>query len=286
MKFIARRQQRLAQLRHQRPQLADIFGFYEGLYAFLAPRTARVLSSPQGPAAPRTDQSYPLLQPANLQLDRAEALALLQGLTALLRLHGREGQADLERLALALETERLDPAALFGAYLERDRYPLVKTAEAIAVTPALLEYLLGLACSFALQQARELGLEPPARQSQRLDCPLCGSPPAMGELVGEEGRMVLHCGTCGQSWPAARRQCSCCGNRDEASLEYFTAGEEPGYRVNVCRQCGGYLKVVDSRLAGTDLPMDLEDLATLHLDLLAQREGFTKGKQAVEATAH
>lgn len=102
----------------------------------------------------------------------------------------------------------------------------------------------------------------------------------MGELVGEEGRMVLHCGSCGQSWPASRRQCSSCGNRDEASLEYFTAGDEQGYRVNVCRRCSGYLKVIDSRLTGVDLPMDLEDLATLHLDLLAQREGFSKGKQA------
>lgn len=285
MDFIARRQQRLPQLRRQRPQLAEIFGFYEELYAFLAARTAPVLSCSQVPSTAQTEHGFPLLQASNLEVDRAAAEALLQGLISILQRHGREGQAELERLAQALEAGQLDPASLFGAYVERNRYPLVKTAEELKVAPALLEYVIGLACSFALHQAREDGLEAPAPQGQQLYCPLCGGAPTMGELVGEEGRMALHCGTCGQSWPAARRQCSGCGNRDEASLEYFTAGEEQGYRVNICRQCWGYLKVVDSRLAGTELPMDLEDLATLHLDLLAQREGFSKGKQAPKTEA-
>lgn len=285
MNFIARRQQRLEQLRKQRPQLVEIFDFYAELYRFLATRTARVLSCSQPPAAAQTEHGFPLLQAANLKVEQSEAQALLQGLISILQRHGREGQAELEGLAQALEAGRLDPELLFGAYLERNRYPLVKTAEELAVAPALLEYVIGLACSFALHQAREGGLEAPPAPRPQLYCPLCGGAPAMGELVGEEGRMALHCGSCGQSWPASRRQCSSCGNRDEASLEYFTAGDEQGYRVNVCRQCSGYLKVVDSRLLGADLPMDLEDLATVHLDLLAQREGFNKGKQAPATAA-
>jgi len=40
----------------------------------------------------------------------------------------------------------------------------------------------------------------------------------------------------------------------------------------------GYLKVVDSRELGEGLPMDVEDLNSMHLDLMAQKEGFTKGK--------
>jgi FdhE protein len=280
VEFIAQRRKRLEQLRSQRPQLAEIFDFYGEWYAFLAPRTAAVLSCTQAPGAARLEQGLPLLQGDNLAIDQTEAIALLQGLLAILQRHGREGQADLQRIAQALAEGHLDPAGLFGAYLQRDRYPLVKGAEGLGVPCALLEYVLGLACSFALQQAREAGLQPPTPERSQLHCPLCGGAPIMGELVGEEGRMELHCGSCGQSWPGARRQCCSCGNRDEASLEYFTAGQEPGYRVNICRQCSGYLKVVDSRVVGEGLPMDLEDLATLQLDLLAQREGFSKGKQA------
>lgn len=280
MEFIAQRRRRLEQLRQQRPQMAEIFDFYAALYAFLAERSAAVLRCTETAGAAQLEHGFPLLQADNLAIDQAEAGAVLQGMLTILQRHGREGQAELLKMAQALEEGRLDPASLFGAYLERNRYPLAKGAEAIDVPSSLLEYVIGLGCSFALQQARENGLQPPVFERQELYCPLCGGAPIMGELVGEEGRMSLHCGTCGQSWPGARRQCSSCGNRDEATLEYFTAGEEQGYRVNICRQCSGYLKVVDSRVVGAGLPMDLEDLATLHLDLLAQREGFSKGKQA------
>lgn len=280
VKFIAQRRQRLEQLRQQRPQMAEIFDFYAELYAFLAPRSAAVLSCSEAPGLAQLEHGFPLLRADNLGIDQIEAGRLLQGLLALLQRHGHEGRADLQRIAEALGAGRLDPAGLFGACVERNRYPLAKGAEELGVPSALLEYVIGIACSFALHQAREAGLQPPAAEGETLHCPLCGGAPAMGELVGEEGRMELHCGTCGQSWPGARRQCSSCGNRDEANLEYFTAGEEQGYRVNICRKCSGYLKVVDSRVVGAGLPMDLEDLATLHLDLLAQREGFSKGKQA------
>lgn len=43
-----------------------------------------------------------------------------------------------------------------------------------------------------------------------------------------------------------------------------------------------YLNVVDSRELGAGLPMDVEDLNTMHLDLLAQNEGFSKGKRSVK----
>lgn len=280
MEFIAQRRNRLEQLRQQRPQMAEIFDFYAELYDFLAPRRGAVLHCTEAPGVAQTEHGFPLLTADNLAIDPTESGGLLQGLLTILQRHGREGQVDLQRISEALAEGQLNPTSLFGAYVERNRYPLVKGAEEIGVPSALLEYVIGIACSFALQQAREAGLQPPALERQPLHCPLCGGAPVMGELVGEDGRMELHCGTCGQSWPAARRQCSSCGNRNEATLEYFTAGEEQGYRVNICRQCSGYLKVVDSRVIGGGLPMDLEDLATLHLDLLAQREGFSKGKQA------
>lgn len=280
MEFIAQRRKRLEQLRAQRPQMAEIFDFYAELYDFLAPRNAAVLSCSAAPGAAQLEHGFALLQADNLVIDQAEAGAVLQGMLGILQRHSRDGHADLQRIAEALTEGQLDPASLFGAYLERNRFPLAKAAEGIGVPSSLLEYVIGLACSFALQQAREAGLQPPTPERSQLHCPLCGGAPSMGELVGEEGRMELHCGTCGQSWPAARRQCSSCGNREEASLEYFTAGQEQGYRVNICRNCSGYLKVVDSRVIGEGLPMDLEDLATLHLDLLAQREGFSKGKRA------
>ncbi len=101
----------------------------------------------------------------------------------------------------------------------------------------------------------------------------------MAELTGEEGVRKLHCAVCATDWNFPRLRCSYCGNTDTDTLEYFTAEGESSHRVDVCRKCSSYLKVVDNRQAGTALPMDIEDVATLHLDLLAQREGFTRGKR-------
>lgn len=70
-----------------------------------------------------------------------------------------------------------------------------------------------------------------------------------------------------------------CGNQDRTGHDYPTADGETGHRVDGCRKCNRYLKVVDSRELGAGLPMDIEDVVTLHLDILARKEGFSQGKR-------
>ena len=99
----------------------------------------------------------------------------------------------------------------------------------------------------------------------------------MDELSGEEGRRFLSCSGCFFKWPYKRLKCPYCGNEDPESLSYFTAGDGPT-RVGVCRKCSRYIKTRDSRKGNADVPLEVEDLATLHLDLLAAKEGFERGK--------
>jgi hypothetical protein len=44
------------------------------------------------------------------------------------------------------------------------------------------------------------------------------------------------------------------------------------------RKCSRHIKTRDARIGNASVPMEAEDLATLHLDLLAGREGFERGK--------
>ena len=60
-------------------------------------------------------------------------------------------------------------------------------------------------------------------------------------------------------------------------MKYLYAGEEKQYRLEVCKACQHYLKVVDGQRIGPHLCLDVENLATLHLDILAQREGYRRG---------
>ncbi len=104
-------------------------------------------------------------------------------------------------------------------------------------------------------------------------CPICGKEPKIGEIVEEEGRF-LFCSQCGFRWRFERIKCPFCGNEEQQSLAYFTVEGEERYRVDVCNECKRYIKTVDSREGKGEANLDVEDMATLHLDLLATEEGY------------
>ncbi|MDW7646395.1 MAG: formate dehydrogenase accessory protein FdhE [Desulfuromonadales bacterium] len=277
---MAKRQQRLRELRGKYPDFSEVFNLYGDIYALMETRVPDYLQvEDEAAMAPSSPGDRPLLRGDNLQVDAAGASGFMLDLIDILKQHGQQGGEDLDRMAKGIATAAVDVVTLLRASLERDRLQITGEAESLQVDPAMVEYVGGMALSLALQLARERGLRVDSSDWNKRFCPLCGGAPTMGELVGDEGRMVLHCGTCGESWASLRHACATCGNVDGKTLEYFTAGPEKGYRVHICRQCDSYLKVIDSREAGADLPMDLEDVATLYLDVLARREGFTRGKR-------
>ena len=281
MTLFQKRRDRLETLRKQRPQFADIFSFYSALNDFFAREQADffTIHLDKDNNAVHQREGLPLLAAESLTFAAAPSAAFLCRLAAILAAGGRQGQAELQAIAAALERGHLDANSLFRACLGRDRVPFVEATQGEGLDAALLEYLVSTALGFVLQTARANGLSVDSAHWQQGSCPLCGDLPLMGELTGEEGRRTLHCATCGTSWSYPRIKCCFCGNSDAQSLEYFTAGGEEGYRVDICRKCCCYLKTVDSRILGENLPMTVEDLNTLHLDVMAQKEGFTRGKK-------
>jgi len=105
-------------------------------------------------------------------------------------------------------------------------------------------------------------------------CPTCGRIPKIGELRDEEGRRFLFCNQCGTRWHYKRVKCPFCGNEEQQSLAYFTVEEDERYRVDVCNECKRYIKIVDFREAKEEANLDIEDITTLHLDMLATEEGY------------
>ncbi|HEU19148.1 MAG TPA: formate dehydrogenase accessory protein FdhE [Deltaproteobacteria bacterium] len=105
-------------------------------------------------------------------------------------------------------------------------------------------------------------------------CPVCGKEPKIGELREEEGFRYLFCNQCGCEWDYLRIKCPFCGNDDQQTLAYFTIEDEEKYRVDVCNKCKRYIKTVDFRKANEEANLDVEDIATLHLDMLANEEGY------------
>jgi FdhE protein len=105
-------------------------------------------------------------------------------------------------------------------------------------------------------------------------CPVCGREPKIGEIRDEEGNRYLFCNQCGFEWNYLRIKCPFCGNEEQQSLAYFTIEEDERYSVDVCNECKRYIKIVDFREGKQKADLDVEDIATLHLDMLANDEGY------------
>lgn len=107
-------------------------------------------------------------------------------------------------------------------------------------------------------------------------CPICGGEPLMGRLEEVSGKRYLQCYLCRTNWEFARLECPFCNNNDQEKLRYFFDEDNKHHRVELCDQCKSYLKVIDTREVGDRFSIVVENLATLALDIVAKREGFTR----------
>jgi len=270
----------IERLSRERPEYRGILAVFRELYGFVAGKegaTGIAFAVPAASRAERAAAGLPLIDAGALRVDGDTASAFLDGVVAAMERVGTDGRDALDALGRALARGTLDLPALFAACLSRERGVVAAAAAAASVPPPLLEFVLEVPLKTALEGVA-LSLDPAAFDGwTQAYCPVCGGRAGMDELIGEEGRRYLSCSGCFFKWPYKRIKCPYCGCEDPAALSYFTAGEGPT-RVGVCRACSRYVKTRDSRAGNADVPLEVEDLATLHLDLLAAKEGFERGR--------
>jgi FdhE protein len=96
----------------------------------------------------------------------------------------------------------------------------------------------------------------------------------MARLSGDSGRRSLACSLCHTEWVFERLRCPFCDNTDQVQLRYFTVNGDIVHRVGCCDRCRRYIKTVDERTSVGPANLLLEDVATVHLDALAQQQGY------------
>lgn len=106
-------------------------------------------------------------------------------------------------------------------------------------------------------------------------CPLCGSLPAMAQLIGRESsrQRFLFCGRCGTRWGYQRTECPFCESQNHRRLAILAIEGEAGLRIDHCEFCHGYLKTYDGEGGEAVL---LADWTSIHLDVLAQDRGLKR----------
>ncbi|NVO00084.1 MAG: formate dehydrogenase accessory protein FdhE [Geobacteraceae bacterium] len=262
------------------PEYALVLPLFTAIYGYVQGReadTGITAELDKIDPATRTANGFPLISPLDLVVDTDQARQFLVGLIEVMKGAGNEGQAELDGIVVSLEEGKLDITAILRSILERSRQPIEAASASTGIPASLIEYIFEIPLKTALEQLSAALSEDYFAEWGESLCPFCGSRAGMAELYGEGGQKRLCCSTCQRLWNYKRLKCPYCGCEDVDKLSYFTAGEGTT-RVDTCKGCSRYIKTRDQRSSGNDVPLEAEDLLTIHLDLLATKEGFERGK--------
>lgn len=243
----------------------------------------RASGSPGGGDGQRGASNGPLLDAQIVLFDRELLRGLYAALCDVVAKPGRQG-ADLRRLSAAAKQEptlleELARNATFGP-----QQPYLESLAARLDLPEDVLLFFGrlLAAPFVAEVARRTGRLsslPAGTPEGDGQCLVCGSPPALAELRRDDGKRILHCSLCGARREFTRLACPYCGNRDRDGLTFLRVSDADPRWVEICDKCRRYIKTVDMRKLPDDyelIPL-VEETATLHLDLLAEKEGCARG---------
>ena len=174
------------------------------------------------------------------------------------------------------EASATDIEDWFRASVKRDDARLSEIAK---ISQQDMELLLWVGRELAKPFFQRYSRTIPAESLQNWNqgaCPCCGGPPKMARLEKETGRRYLWCELCAIEWAFSRIQCPFCGNDDAKQLGNLEPKGQEVYRIAVCEPCKGYLRTIDERKLPEGIAADLgkEEIATLHLCFIAEREGY------------
>lgn len=151
-------------------------------------------------------------------------------------------------------------------------------------TNAILKWILKPSFNYTIEKIK---VDATSWNGER--CLICYAPPGMAlvDTLGTELNSVpteqrfLSCCFCGYRWLFDLVACPACGNNRPEKHGFFVgeSGCEQGARAVSCEECKTYIKTVFIRcrndgMGPMDLDMDIEDAATILLDLIANQRGY------------
>jgi len=225
----------------------------------------------QGNRLDEWTQGQSFLNPEKLKLDWDTVSALYGRLVDLVK-KKEDGRRQAEGLLKAIAEKRNGTPVVMAAALASDSEAIEASARAFNIDAPVLALLVRLALRPSLLIIAQAVLD-------HLDlslwnyghCPVCGSAPRLADLSGEGGKRRLHCSLCETPWPYPRLRCPFCENDNKKELSYLRAESEEGLRVDLCGHCNNYLKTIDLREIAGPVILPLDDVATWHLDIVAQK---------------
>ncbi|OIP61561.1 MAG: hypothetical protein COY75_03675 [Nitrospirae bacterium CG_4_10_14_0_8_um_filter_41_23] len=275
---LEKRKEHITQLKKKYSVYNEILNFYEKV---LEEQEAIELTLNVNPVETSKDlkalqikEGFPLINKGDFILDIPSSVILFESLCQIGKNATDKMREDINVIEDAIKDGFLDLAKLLERHY--DKTYIDKILEDIEIDEAVLNFLIHMSIKpFLDANVEKLKDQVDFKNWLRGYCPICGSFPHMSELKGE-GQRFFACSFCGFEWPSERLKCPFCENKDHESLHYFYEEGKEIYRVDVCDKCKQYIKTVDSCKLDYEPDLNLEDIATIHLDILASEKGFKR----------
>jgi FdhE protein len=287
---------RLRALVQESPDLINAAQVYEVILPLLRDADLRVapLTLTPGEAQAKMELGLPLLHDLDLELDVEAMHELMIKLARAVEIMKKKNQpyklklpwlqtsdetiTTVSRVRLALEEDRLDISALLLYIAAGNKHQVISAAQDLHLDPDLVWTLAQNALKPALREwCRQLTPIAKGIPWHKGTCYACGASAILGELQENDQVKHLRCGSCGADWKYRRLQCMHCGNEDHRKQRYlFEEVQGDRMRVEVCDNCGGYLKVISAFTPTPPEMLPIEDLATLQLDYIAALSGYSR----------
>ena len=219
-------------------------------------------------------EGFSLIQKEDFPLDIEASVKLFQALCQIGKEVNPHMAEQVGKIKEALDNKKIDLKKLLKKGVMEQR--IEQMADESGVNKKVFSFLM----QGSTRPSIEAGME---QIRSELDpetwlkgyCPMCGSLPSLSLLKEEVGKRYLLCSYCGYQWRIDRLFCPFCNNKEQESLQYFCGEGEEAYRIDLCEKCHQYIKTIDYRNLEESDPV-LEDLATLHLDILASQKGYKR----------
>lgn len=226
----------------------------------------------------KTREGFPLVDKKDLKLDMESGITLFKRLCAVVQKRSDKIADDLKKINEKLDEGELNLEELFEKVVAEDEEYLDATAGKLELNKELVLFLAKNSINPLLEAyADQLKGYVHQKKWWKGYCPICGSKPLIAALRKKEGERFLLCSSCGFEWRFGRMTCPFCGTQERKKHRYFFIEKESkAYRVDVCEKCKKYIKTIDMRELFEDVVLAVEDIGTLHLDIIAQNEGYER----------
>jgi FdhE protein len=264
-------------LRAARPDLAPAVDLQQNLLTIVIATGEAIegklprLSLPPKYLDAKLKRGVPILSgepiPLPVQVLKASFLKLCDALAA-----GGAGDA-AEHIKTSVTEGRMEAGSLLTASLSRNQEAIRQGAIHRGLAPDLVWLLAELATS-AFAHALQRALLPGRVEWSRGFCAVCGSWPALMEVV--DGHRILRCSFCASAWEMTEYCCIYCGDSSEKFVTAAPDQERMNRRLEICGACQGYLKTVDVPALSPFPLLAVYDMETMDLDLAAMEHGYSR----------